>query len=467
LAINEIYVEKLLCEDAAKIVVDEEFKYDLKNKIMFGDKYNNITESPKRKSNYKKNRYLKIASGFAICVFVGGSIFKVMDIQNKSFFTKSEGTSDVTMPIASIKGLTKTNNSATNALNTLDAIIKNNYKNKQQMAIQSGKDNTVVGTVTVAENVDKKGATINKIVGDVNNKVGEVSSDASINQGLGNAVEHASPSTNVDVPVDVPDAGNVDNSYVPVTLTAYDSRYSPDAKKIVNVKDGGIYIKNLKSSQEEKLVAYDVKTQIVDKPNLTPNDDVIYYKADKVKLDNGVSSEENGAIYLAVKNGKTPTKIVDGKNPMVSKDGKELVYESEGKIYIQSLGTDTSRYIANGKYPAFSDDGKLVSYVKEEIEPQSPIAMMAKIANIEKTNSTLCVIDPATGKTQGITDKGVDVEDNSIKSWAGSTTISDEANSSGYSYLQSIWSADNKEVYVIKRDNESNVSTVSNFKLDN
>ena len=73
MAINDIYVEELLCTDAAKIVIDNEFKYDLKSKIMFGDKYNNITEIPKRKKSFKQNKYFQIASGFAICVFVSGN----------------------------------------------------------------------------------------------------------------------------------------------------------------------------------------------------------------------------------------------------------------------------------------------------------------------------------------------------------------------------------------------------------
>ena len=80
---NKHYVEKSLCNDAVKIVIDEEFKSDLKNRIMLGDKYNNITELPKHKNNFKQSKYFKIASGFVICVFVSGTIFKVIDVPSK------------------------------------------------------------------------------------------------------------------------------------------------------------------------------------------------------------------------------------------------------------------------------------------------------------------------------------------------------------------------------------------------
>lgn len=105
---DELYVEGLLCNDAAKIIIDEEFKNDLKNKIMFGDKCNNITELPKRKNNFKQNRYLKIASGFVICVFVSGAIFKTIDMPSKGIATKGDTNAELIMPIATNKGLNET-----------------------------------------------------------------------------------------------------------------------------------------------------------------------------------------------------------------------------------------------------------------------------------------------------------------------------------------------------------------------
>ena len=119
MAINDVYLEKLLCEDAAKIIIDEEFKYDLKNTIMIVNKNENIREKPKHKNNFMKNKYFKIASGFVICVFVGGTIFKAIEIPSKNIFTNAEGTSDI-VPIASAKGLNGLISDKTSALQALD-----------------------------------------------------------------------------------------------------------------------------------------------------------------------------------------------------------------------------------------------------------------------------------------------------------------------------------------------------------
>ena len=218
------------------------------------------------------------------------------------------------------------------------------------------------------------------------------------------------------------------------------------------------------------LITYDEKTKIVEKPNFTPTGEVIYYKASKV-TDNGVSSEKNGAIYLVDKDGKESTIVENGEDPMISKDGKSLVYESEGKIYIQTIANKTSKYVANGKYPAFSNDGNLISYIKEETEIQSPDVSTARKASIEKATSTLCVLNLATEKSQSITDNGVDIKDN--QSWSGAIRelvyTGDLDVTSKYSYYESIWSLDNKEVYVIRRNNEDEkqVYELINFKLDN
>ena len=194
------------------------------------------------------------------------------------------------------------------------------------------------------------------------------------------------------------------------------------------------------------------------------------------------------AIYLSSENGKVSTKIADGKNPMISKDGENLVYENQGKIYQQTLKDNNSWYIATGKYPAFSSDGKLVSYVKEGIETQSSVMKtarsmsFARVASTEKTISTLCVLDLATGCNASITNNGQN-KDSSINAWSGAirneedTSKSDESSkpyvtsksdvAGQYSYYESIWSLEGNEVHVIKVNNETGDKVVSNFKLDN
>ncbi|MBU3213714.1 hypothetical protein LL033_13015 [Clostridium estertheticum] len=478
--INENNIEKSLCNDAAKIVIDEEFKSDLKNKIMFADKYNNITKQPKHKSNFMKNRYFKIASGFVICVFVSGSIFKAIDIQNKNIFTRSKGMTNSAIPAISPKGSLEDSSKQASGLKILDDMINNNYKNKQ-LAVIKGNTGSVSDVLSgnnvkkainnlLAENVISN----NAITGDVNHD----NSDPKINQDQGTEVKPVIPEIVIPATVTKP---TTDSPSVPlVALTTYDPRYSIDATKLASVKDDGIYIKDLKSSNEKMLIAYSDKTQIVNKPNFTPSGQIIYYKANKVAL-------ENGAIYLSSENGKVSTKIADGKNPMVSKNGKKLLYESKGQIFIQNLKDNTSSYVANGKYPAFSNDDNLISYVKEGIETQSPdistvktagfakmatfsrMTSFAKVASTEKTISTLCVYNILADKSYGITDNG-SIADSSTESWSGAIRNVEDTSgldaTSQYSYCESIWSLDNKEVHVIKVDNETGDRVVTNFKLD-
>ncbi|MBU3177266.1 hypothetical protein KPL47_13090 [Clostridium estertheticum] len=478
--INENNIEKSLCNDAAKIVIDEEFKSDLKNKIMFAGKYNNITKQPKHKSNFMKNRYFKIASGFVICVFVSGSIFKAIDIESKNIFTRSKGITNSAIPAISPKGSLEDSSKQASGLKILDDMINNNYKNKQ-LAVTKGNAGSV-SDVLVGNNVKKA---INNLLAEnviSNNAITGVgnheNSDAQINQGQETEVKPVIPETVIPAIVTKP---MTDAPSAPlVALTTYDPRYSIDATKLASVKDDGIYIKDLKSSNEKMLIAYSDKTQIVNKPNFTPSGQIIYYKANKVAL-------ENGAIYLSSENGKVSTKIADGKNPMVSKNGKKLLYESKGQIFIQNLKDNTSSYVANGKYPAFSNDDNLISYVKEGIETSPDISnaktasfaklatfsrmtSFAKVTSTEKTISTLCVYNILADKSYSITDNG-SIADSSTESWSGAIRNVEDTRgldaTSQYSYCESIWSLDNKEVHVIKVDNETGDRVVTNFKLDN
>ncbi|HEY8891241.1 MAG TPA: hypothetical protein VIM70_13390 [Clostridium sp.] len=439
MAVNEINVEKALCDDAAKIVIDEKFKYDLKKRILFGDKYNNVIELPKHKNNFIKNKYFKIASGLVICVFVGGTIFRAINVPSKNIFTKADGNTDVIMPIVNAKGLTGVSSEKINPLQRLDDIIKNNYKTKQtNLAIKNSKS---ADSKALAENGDNNNVIIKK---DTNGE-NYAESDASINQGLSiKGTTHASAPTVVKVPIDVPDKGNVKDD-TSDNLKVYDSRYSFDEKKLVSVKDDGIYVKNIGSSIETKLIACNAATQIVDKPNFTPKGEIIYYKAEKVKL-------ENGAIYLSDKNGKNPIKIVDGKSPMISKDGVKLAYEVNGSIYIENLLTKARSFIANGKYPAFSDNGNLISYVKEG------------------TISSLYVFNTSTGKENKLSNMEISAGDSSIQSWAAAVRsvngISNLSVTGKYSYFESIWCSSNKEIYVLRRNNPAQVFDLIKFKVD-
>ena len=446
---DELYVEELLCNDATKIVIDEEFKSDLKNRIMFGDKYNEITQLPKRKNNFKQNKYLKIASGFVICVFVSGAIFKSMDPLNKNIFSKGE----VIIPIDSSKVDNKKSQELQTKPNIAMANTTTKSTNVSKVGVNKSADSPLVKNVP--KNSDNKNI----------NKTNSAESDAQINEDLVKVSHNSSVSTGPKGPIDVPKIENVTEE-TSETLKLYDSRYSFDQKRLVSVKEDGIYIKDIDSSKEKKLISYNNKTQIIDKPNFTPNDEIIYYKAENV------NGEKNGAIYLADKNGQESTKIVDGKSPMISKDGKKLVYEAEGKIYILTLATNSKRLVDSGKYPAWAGDGNLISYVKEEKETQSyDVSTEKKDVYIEKTSSSLWVFDSVTENTRSLTNKEVKINNDNIESWAaavrsGNITSNFDVTSK-YSYFESIWGSNNKEIYVIRKNNETQVFELIKFSLDN
>jgi hypothetical protein len=452
---NEFYVEQLLCNDAEQIVIDEEFKNGLKNKIIFGADYKDITKPIKHKNNFKQNRYFKIASGFVICVFVSGTILKAIDIQSKSNVAKGEGTPDV---IVSMTGQKESNipSSKKQGLAQSKETVVSNYS-KANLLIVPGISNST----TVSKPFAKGEAGIK----DNTSNVDQGASDDEINLGLVNPRKNSSVSIDPKGPIEVPKMGG-DNGEV---LKSYDSRYSFDEKKLVSVKSGGIYVQDIATSKEKKLIAYNEKTHIVDNPNFTPNDDIIYYKAEKVTLENGNSQERNGAIYLCDKNGEGSTKIVDGKSPMISKDGKKLVYGAEGKIYILTLATKEKRLIDNGNYPAWSDNGNLISYVKEEKEAQSYDESTKKTSYVAKWVSSLWVFDLVNDTTRRLTNKEPSVNNNSIDSWAEAVTQGNIASNIDieYSYLKSIWSSNNKEIYAIRKNNKAQVFELIKFNLGN
>lgn len=461
LASNDLYVEKLLCKDAAKIVIDEEFKYYLKSKIMVGA---NVTELPKHKNNYKNSKYFKIASGVAICVFVSGTIFKVMDVANKNIFTKNEGKSDVIMPISSSKNLSdKSSSKIIATTQTKDVAIASNTNMSPSVATSS--ENTAVDN-TLVKNDENSNVNPNMNVG----KGTPPNNHSDINPNIVKGVKNIGVTTTVKNTINVPKMENVKND-ASSNIKFYDSSHSSDEKSIASVKDGGIYVKDLESSKEIKLIAFNEKTQIVEKPNFTPNDEIIYYKAEKVKVENGASGEKNGAIYITDKNGQESSKLVDGEKPMISKDGKNLVYENEGKIFILNLETNNKRYVDNGKYPAFSNNGKTISYVKEDNQTQNYDASTGeKEVYIKKSNSSLWIFNLSSENTFSLTNNEVNLNNNSIQSWVEAVrngNVKTDLNiTSKYSYYESIWSSDNKEIYVIRKNNDEKVFEFIEFKLD-
>ena len=74
-----------------------------------------------------------------------------------------------------------------------------------------------------------------------------------------------------------------------------------------------------------------------------------------------------------------------------------------------------------------------------------------------------------TGITRSLTNRDTNVSDNNIQSWAlavRNSHISGNVNVK-YSYFESIWSTNNKEVYVIRKNNDAQVFELIKFSLIN
>ncbi len=478
---NEFYIEKLLGNDAEKIQIDEEFKSDLKSKLMCGGNHENIISLPKHKNNFKQNKYFKIASGFIICVFVSGTIFKAIDSPSKNMFAKGPENAKDSQPISTAKNSTQG--------------YSENLPSKAEQLIANSKVDTIP---SIAK--DSKGSATDKILGQDNGEKkgivnketdkdnsGEVDSSKTGNIDKGQT--KVNNPTDVVASITVPTVPKIPNepatptevalvpkmqnvkADVSSTLQLYDSSYSQGENSLVNVKEGAIYVTDIESSKEKKLVSYDEKTQIVEKPNFTPDNGIIYYKAEKVTKENGDIVVKNGAIYLTDKNGQESSKLVDGKNPMISKDGKNLAYETDGKIFILNLATKDKRFVDNGSQPAFSNDGNSISYVKEDKETQDyDFNTTKKDVYIKKTSSSLWIFDLATKNTYSLTNSEVNMDSDSIQSWAAAVkigSITTNLNVVGkYTYFESIWSSNNKEIYVIRKNNDSKVFELIKFNVD-
>jgi hypothetical protein len=457
---SEREIEELMCKDATKIIIDEDFKNSLKNTIIHGNKYNDITKLSKRKNNIMQNKYLKIASGFVICVVVGGSVFKAVEAPSiRNIFTKAEGVAKVIAPIESVDNSAEDINKkiAVESKDDTEKGILNSSKGTSQLALVEREEKSKDKAAVVKPKIETPVA---------NNDPGKTNSGKTVDDTNDNVVtvdKGASVSIDVKSPLDVPNMENVKENASKI-LESYDPRYSSDGLMLASVKNSGIYIKDMESLDEKKLIAYNDKTEIVNKPNITPSNEIIYYKAEK-------TNSENGAIYKSDKTGKQPIKIVDGKNPMVSKDGEKVVYESDGKICILQLKTNVKTMVDTGKYPSWSDNGKLISYVKEEKETQSyDENTEKKEVFIEKSYSSLWVFDLTTENTIMLTNKEVNIDNKGIQSWAGAvkngSITSNLDLTSKYSYFESAWSVDNKEICVIRRNNVDKGFQLIKYKLD-
>ncbi|KYH34651.1 hypothetical protein CLTEP_13680 [Clostridium tepidiprofundi DSM 19306] len=558
-------IEKMLLNDAEKIEIDYDFKKNLKKQIMSQCSNKNIVDISENRKKHKVNRYLKIASSFAIVVLIGGTFVKVNS--NTSFLAKNDKNNTISVSeVVTISKLSDSSNADKNVLKAEEDLKTEVVNEIEKSDVQKNKDENNSKSSNITRNiqtVDKnekemveinnnatllaKGTSANKNIatnksssvkstekythkdvskqdnlknkdslyenkntdatknkdskvneqhGDVkNNKDAEGIKDAediktikdnkdgkdikatkpngidsgydfdklAIDNLLKNQeISAASPNLSEDT-IEKPHMENIKEENNVMT-NCYDSRYSKDYSKVLLCKKDGIYSKDIKTGDEIKIV--DSQNAIIEKPNYTPDGDVIYAKIDKTD-----SNDVKWFIYKFSVRDSSEESIVEGKDPMVSKDGSKVAYEFKGKICIKDLKSGKNNIIDDGKYPSWSADGNFLSYVKIISEKETfDKDTQQKNVYVEKKYSTVWIYDIKQNKEYAITNKEFVVDNDKLNDWANKVVNGSECENfdlkSKYTYYESMWSEDGKELYVIRRDNEREIYELVKFNLN-
>lgn len=317
---NEHYVEKSLCNDAVKIVIDEEFKCDLKNRIMFGDKYN-ITELPKHKNNFKQSKYFKIAASFVIGVFVSGTIFKVIDVPTK-------GKPDVITPISSAKNLSEDNSGKTNVPLRKDAVASiNNGDNLLSIA----KGNEGSESNAVDDTMEKHSKEIKVVISKNTGKVNSVDKDVVINKSPAKNGGNVDVSTDVSKPINVPNMPNLPAVEVKIDKTIPTLQVSFDQPVITTNNHKLVPIKSLVTTKDllSEVASFKLVSIVSNQPANGTQDgnteqDIQSFEIGTADTDFLVRAETNGnearvytVTYKAIDN--AGNSVINSENIVVSK----------------------------------------------------------------------------------------------------------------------------------------------------
>jgi hypothetical protein len=337
---------------------------------------------------------------------------------------------------------------------------KNKFEGKYELAIKDNK--SIDKELDLSGSEMNMNTNINELGEDKSNSILSKFNEADMEKLFKND-EHTAASPNLEESFnEVPLMENIKEENKEM-VNCYDARYSQDHKKMLVIKEDGVYVKDIKTNNEEKVI--NSQNEILEKANFTSDNCIIYSKAEK-----NDSDEYKHTIYEYNIVDSTNNKIEDGKNPVISKDGNKLAYEFGGKIRIKNLKTEVIDIIDDGQYPSWSPDGKFLSYVKIQSEKESfDETTEQKNVYVEKKYSKVWLYDVEENKYYAITNKEFVADNEKLKQWAdkvinGSVCENFDLNGK-YTYYESMWADNNKELYVIRRDNEREIYELVKFNL--
>ena len=133
--IDRYDIEKMLLNDADKIEIDYDFKKNLKEQIMSQNSEKNVVDIARKRKNHKINRYLKIASSFAIVVLIGGTFIKVNS--NMNLLAKNDKNNTISVSeVVTISKLSNNSNVNKNVLKVQENIDQESVKDIVKSDIQ-------------------------------------------------------------------------------------------------------------------------------------------------------------------------------------------------------------------------------------------------------------------------------------------------------------------------------------------
>jgi hypothetical protein len=262
-------------------------------------------------------------------------------------------------------------------------------------------------------------------------------------------------------------------------LTTMGNCYNPvyfekDNNIIVFARNNGIYKMEIASKNVTKITGSEDQQVSFAKPNFTPEGDIIYFKVTVLPNPDGHGYiEKEPSIYKVSKDGKSEEKIIGGYNPVISKDGKSLLYESKENIYVMDLETKDSKLIDSGKYASWSNNGKYISYAKfqRDAVPYTKLKGKRRLF-IDKEFSNIYVADLNNIKNKyKLTKEEFENRDGEIESWVNDVKDSSAEQHflvvSKIAYFDSVWSKDDSELYVSVYNGDKGTFELVKYKIDN
>jgi hypothetical protein len=249
--------------------------------------------------------------------------------------------------------------------------------------------------------------------------------------------------------------------------------YEKDNNIIAFARNDGIYKMELSTKKVTKVTGSEDPQVSFAKPNFTSEEDIIFFKVTILPNPEGHGFiEKEPAIYQMSKDGSKEKKIINGYNPVLSKDGTNLLYEMKDNIYVLNFETKDSKLIDQGKYAAWSNSGTYISYAKFERSsvPYTKLKGKKRLF-IDKEFSNIYVADLNNIKNKyKITKEEFENRDKEIESWAQDLKDSPGEQHflsvSKIAYFDSQWAKADKELYLSVYNSEKGAFELEKYKLN-